>query len=359
MELEMGKKKWYIGITGKRDKNLRPYAEIFFSFFVPSKSLYPEYQKVVGPFYSQKELRNYLKLTPIDYIIQKINPCNKSNPEVDESGQSGGVHIDVYQNPVNLSSQEKILFSSFKAHERLSKAQIPGYFAEALAELEGKNLIFLIPGSGKLPGGPVWEITPTGRKYRGNPPLPASALLDLSVARSLVREAGEDWIDDPMDKHIGRKIGKALPMMEDGLKRIEESHRGQIDFENPPLFYDKIGGMMWAIAKLREMLSQGRIKFTGYYSDKEFERAIVQLSDALEHIKNTHLGGGFIDNPPLTEIYKDIIEIRAKKRNGKLYRHPFELGSGIYGLSDGSILVKSRKGKRLWKNFPKGKSHAR
>lgn len=63
--------------------------------------------------------------------------------------------------------------------------------------------------------------------------------------------------------------------------------------------------------------------------------------------------GRLSKNPPeeLTEIYRNIIEIRAEKKDGRKYRHPFGRGSSIYGLSDGSILVRNRKGKRLWKNF--------
>lgn len=125
--------------------------------------------------------------------------------------------------------------------------------------------------------------------------------------------------------------------------------------ENPRLSFDAIGGMMWAIQKLREMKRDKEIRFATPIAEKPFDRAIQALSDALEHIKSTHLGGGFTENPPLTEIYSDIIEIRAKKKDGRLYRHPFGKGAGIYGLPDGSILVRSRKGKRLWKNFPKGR----
>ena len=85
---------------------------------------------------------------------------------------------------------------------------------------------------------------------------------------------------------------------------------------------------------------------------------IVQAGKALaERLKIPY---DYDKNPPPeykipAEIYRNIIEIRAKKKDGKLYRHPFGPSAGIYGLSDGSILIKSRRGKRLWKNFPKGR----
>jgi len=69
----------------------------------------------------------------------------------------------------------------------------------------------------------------------------------------------------------------------------------------------------------------------------------------LAHFRHT-LG----ENPPAVEIYRNIIEIRAEKSDGKRYVHKFGKGSQILGLPDGTILIRSRKGKRLWKNFKVG-----
>jgi hypothetical protein len=191
-----------------------------------------------------------------------------------------------------------------------------------------------------------------------NPPLPASALLELATGQSLVREAGEDWIDDPMDKHIGIKIGKALPLMHSGYEKIVSSHKhGDIDYQNPPLssqFRAELLSIQRDIEALAELYPlHGQINI----SQKDMHFSLTGIADKIQEVR-IMLGKmhGFTDNPPLTEIYHDIIEIRAKKKDGKLYRHPFGVGSGIFGLPDGSILVKSRKGKRLWKNFPKGRN---
>ena len=58
------------------------------------------------------------------------------------------------------------------------------------------------------------------------------------------------------------------------------------------------------------------------------------------------------------EIYGNILAIEARKGKGSLwpnerFRHGFKSKSeaAIFGLPDGSILIKSKKGKRLWKNF--------
>lgn len=55
-----------------------------------------------------------------------------------------------------------------------------------------------------------------------------------------------------------------------------------------------------------------------------------------------------------TEIYSNIMAIEAKKGSHSNYpnehfRHDFKPGSKIYGLPDGSILIKGKK--KLWKNF--------
>lgn len=55
-------------------------------------------------------------------------------------------------------------------------------------------------------------------------------------------------------------------------------------------------------------------------------------------------------------IYSDIIEIRAKKGKdslypGQLFKHAFKKGSEILGNPDGSLTIRNKKGKRLWRKF--------
>jgi hypothetical protein len=135
-------------------------------------------------------------------------------------------------------------------------------------------------------------------KMGANPPLPASALLDLTTAKTIAREIGDDII--PVRPNIGRIDN----LLDRALQKLRGSHLGATDWENP---------------------GPGRFK---RYKSRE------------------KVAG--------TEIYKDIVEIKAIKRDGKRYVHKFGLGSHIIGLPDGSILIESRKGKRLWKNFKQG-----
>jgi hypothetical protein len=59
----------------------------------------------------------------------------------------------------------------------------------------------------------------------------------------------------------------------------------------------------------------------------------------------------------MVRIYDNIIAIEARKGNdslwtGENFRHEFKTSKGkasVYGLRDGSILIKGKK--RLWKNF--------
>lgn len=63
-------------------------------------------------------------------------------------------------------------------------------------------------------------------------------------------------------------------------------------------------------------------------------------------------------NPPVALIYDNIEAIEAQKGHNSLwpkehFKHDFKKGSKaiILGLPDGSLLIKSLNGKRLWKSF--------
>jgi hypothetical protein len=64
-------------------------------------------------------------------------------------------------------------------------------------------------------------------------------------------------------------------------------------------------------------------------------------------------------NPKPIKIYDKILSIEAQKGDSSLFpkqyfRHDFKKDkthAEIWGLPDGSLLIKSKKGKKLWKNF--------
>lgn len=48
----------------------------------------------------------------------------------------------------------------------------------------------------------------------------------------------------------------------------------------------------------------------------------------------------------VVEIYPNVVEIQAVKHDGNLYQHDFDGDEKIYGLPDGSLLIRGRR--RLW-----------
>ena len=62
--------------------------------------------------------------------------------------------------------------------------------------------------------------------------------------------------------------------------------------------------------------------------------------------------------PPGRMIYGQVLAVQARKTNGKHrgegFKHTFAPASQVamYALPDGSVLLKSGKGLRLWKDIP-------
>lgn len=98
------------------------------------------------------------------------------------------------------------------------------------------------------------------------------------------------------------------------------------------------------------------------------EREVTSLKDAIDFLasrraikkyKARHKNRRPKNNPPRKAvlIYDNILSIEAAKGKKSLwprekFRHDFKAKKGkaaIYGLQDGSLLIKGRK--RLWKNF--------
>lgn len=48
----------------------------------------------------------------------------------------------------------------------------------------------------------------------------------------------------------------------------------------------------------------------------------------------------------VVEIYPHLEEVRAVKHDGELYKHEFSGDEKVYGLPDGSLLIRGRR--RLW-----------
>jgi hypothetical protein len=195
--------------------------------------------------------------------------------------------------------------------------------------------------------------TKGGRRH--NPPLPASALIDISTAKTTAREV-EDG-----QRPLGN-LGTVDFLLDRGLQKLRGSHLGNVDWQNPGpgrvQYYKKreggkssewVGRAMELQEEVVDLLT--RFHARGIVSLEELNlarRVLFLLKDIPLALRAER------DNPPGKEIYRDIVEIKAIKADGKRYVHKFGKGSHILGLPDGSILIESRKGKRLWKNFKAG-----
>jgi len=96
----------------------------------------------------------------------------------------------------------------------------------------------------------------------------------------------------------------------------------------------------------------------GYKSKPELVKRLMEIYPRLTEERASVIADQvlFKKNPPVgaTEIYGKIIAIEAQKGPNSTFpkenfRHEFKPGSKIFGLPDGSVLIKGNK--KLWKKF--------
>jgi hypothetical protein len=180
-----------------------------------------------------------------------------------------------------------------------------------------------------------------------NPPLPASALMDISTAKTVVREV------EAGDRTIHPALSQADTLLDRGLQKLRGSHLGNVDWSNPPDALSATERILLSAFKAQGRLSMRDIP--GHYSEGVATLVGRNLIRPVPGMKwtweLTPAGRKEKENPPAVEVYRNIVEIRAEKKNGERFVHKFSRGSSIYGLPNGNILIASRSGKKLWKNF--------
>jgi hypothetical protein len=97
------------------------------------------------------------------------------------------------------------------------------------------------------------------------------------------------------------------------------------------------------------------IKTVQYYSNEYGTEIITTVKDLTEQ-KNSVLA--YKNNPAgqPVELYDRLLEIRAVKGDKSLwpkerFKHEFSKGARVLGNPDGSLTIKSKTGKPLWKHF--------
>jgi hypothetical protein len=288
-------------------------------------------------------------------LVRRDRRSLEHNPG--EMEQSGGIHIDIGSH--NANPPLEILSDKQAGDQRIIHYRVT--VSMKTASEADRILHTLYPQwrvtqnyslkPGTYPGVAHAYGVQMKRRSGKNPPLPASALMDITTAKITAREVEEG--SRPMGN-----LGTVDYLLDRGLQKLRGSHMGQVDWENPPgkvsrhIVWQKLRTAKENLEDLSNIMSRHLTR--GVLSSDEYESYATSLkivSNLYEVFKEPV---EFMNPPavsPVTEIYRDIVEIKAIKPDGKRYVHRFGKGSNIYGMSDGTILIRSRKGKRLWKNF--------
>jgi len=129
-----------------------------------------------------------------------------------------------------------------------------------------------------------------------------------------------------------------------------------VDYITPMAARRLAGPIMFPKLRLGYMAlgsQRGRSYQVGYVVPKGYYVQWDVSGDDLENPKRRRAGSGRpAANPPMTKIYERVIKIYASKagmkhncddtckKHGHNYVHAFKKRAAIYGLPDGSILIK-------------------
>lgn len=277
----------------------------------------------------------------------------------DESGQTGGVHVDIYSVNPPAHIPRKVLewlhrqphgsIMSTKAFDDIKQRALKRYGSLARAK--------------DVAGRAYWNTVLARYKAahggRLNPPIHIDKYYDIWNAQkaieSLIMQLNHH--PDERPRFLKEDLTKAFKLLRSGLSHLYQTHISPGHYKEnpvtPPIRPRNVAPgqeLDVALAVLKQAIENYHLHPPDQITLRYLRNLLVlhldQMGASIEEYR---------DNPPATEIYRNIVEIRAQKADGKLYRHPFGKGSTIWGLPNGTLLIKSRKGKRLWKNFPKGR----
>ncbi len=230
----------------------------------------------------------------------------------------------------------KIIFKTLEAHGAIPVTLIPPFYLRGLEELQDKGYVVVSEGNVVLSQTVAASALHKKRKRKN----PGDMKPGAQYAPRYIEILGEKAI--PGGLRIFFRLTKPIQ----SFKQVEPEIKDR---------YPRLRPYQWYGAKKKGEyivdLRQRRI-------NKNFDPetfATLAAASALGNVAAKKMMG----NPPrgAKKIYDDILEIRAKKGEeslwpGELFKHKFEPRKGkasIYGMPDGSLLVKGKK--RLWKEF--------
>ena len=298
--------KLFVGVTDKRSGE-RWIVEEFRSLHTPSKSTYPEYTHVIGPFASKKALQDWFVKRRGRYTFHGV----KHNP-VTTSGYDRSKHPEQIHYREMTLAEAKVL--RYGDHPKV---------------LDRNGRLRDVKVNGALK---VWKTRP------GDVDVPLKYGMYEYLTASF-RDGKSDGLLVVVEDEPGEQTNPPAIDTGDTVKYSRAFLQSTGMLTGPvPFATGKVIGM--------KQLGKGGLILAAIKWDTPDLPEWVNVKNLVLKSR-LHLE----PNPPATLIYKDIVEIRAIKPNGDRYVHKFGKGSSIFGLPDGDILIRSRKGKRLWKNF--------
>lgn len=139
---------------------------------------------------------------------------------------------------------------------------------------------------------------------------------------------------------------------ENAFMYISEAYR----FYNPSQRRKKNPGASWHRARALEALQNGKHAEMGSYDRGRYHGQVQAHNESANEASRLGINPKRRRRNPPTVIYENIEAIDAEKGDDSLwpkekFRHEFKRGTQVLGMKDGSILIKSKKGKKLWKEF--------
>jgi len=218
-----------------------------------------------------------------------------------------------------------------------------------------------------------WEVEILERRMRKNVAITSEIVKEakgessklLERLSKIDRNSGEARKIRRQLRKLGVSLSKAVSREHLRKKVVEGERRRYIkkSIETPLMTKRERKKVSGSGIRTDQVLDTAEVlvKRVGYKSKPELVKRLMEMYPRLTEDRAGGIAGQvlFQKNPPAgaRKIYDDVLAVEARKGRGslfpgELFRHDFKSKKGkasIYGLPDGSLLIKGRK--KLWKEF--------